>query len=390
MTSPPRTPLLLFVLALGNLVIGSSAFVIGGIVAVIAADLNVSSPAAGQAMTVYALTTAFCAPLMVALTGRWPRKRALLLAMGLIVLGNLVCALSAQLSTLLLGRTLLGLGSMFSPLAAGLAVATVAPERRGKALSFVFLGISLSYVIGVPVGAWMGLNHGWHSALWLMSGASVVALAALLFFVPAQVQAPGAQFAGIAQVLRNGTAVRVLLTTLAYFSAIFSVFTYLGPVLTALVPMSSTQLSLTVALFGLSGVAGTLIGGAANDRFGSRRTQLVMLPMLMLMMLLLPLTAGYGAGMLAVLLAWGTAGFSLMAPQQSRLIAAVPAQAPLALSLNTSMLYLGAALGAAAGGAALDITGFARLSWVGAPFAFVGVLLVLTSRPDRPISSSRT
>ena len=306
--------------------------------------------------------------------------------MGLIVLGNLVCALSAQLSTLLLGRTLLGLGSMFSPLAAGLAVTTVAPERRGKALSFVFLGISLSYVIGVPVGAWMGLNHGWHSALWLMSGASIVALAALLFFVPAQVQAPGAQFAGIAQVLRNGTAVRVLLTTLAYFSAIFSVFTYLGPVLTALVPMSSTQLSLTVALFGLSGVAGTLIGGAANDRLGSRRTQLVMLPMLMLMMLLLPLTAGYGAGMLAVLLAWGTAGFSLMAPQQSRLIAAVPAQAPLALSLNTSMLYLGAALGAAAGGAALNITGFARLSWVGAPFAFVGVLLVLTSRPDRPIS----
>ena len=78
--------------------------------------------------------------------------------MGLIVLGNLVCALSAQLSTLVLGRTLLGLGSMFSPLAAGLAVTTVAPERRGKALSFVFLGISLSYVIGVPVGAWMGCH----------------------------------------------------------------------------------------------------------------------------------------------------------------------------------------------------------------------------------------
>ena len=385
MSSQPKLPPLLWLLTLGNLVIGSSAFIIGGIVALIAADLAVTPQAAGQAMTVYAMVTAFCSPLMVVLTGRWSRKRAVVIALGLIVVGNLMCALSTSLTQLLLGRALLGLGSMFTPLAAGLAVALVAPHQRGKALSLVFMGMGLSYVVGVPLGSWLALNHGWHSALWLMSGASVVVLMSLAMGLPANVQAPGAQLSSITTVLRNTDARNVLLTTLAYFTSIFTVFTYIGPVLTALVPMTGVRLTLTIALFGVAGVVGTLIGGAANDRYGARNTLLVMVPLLGLMQLALPFTAGHAGAQLVVLMLWGCAGFSLMAPQQSQLISYVGAQGPLALSLNSSMLYLGTAMGAAAGGLALRWIDFAHLSWVGAPFALLATWLVLTSRRASPM-----
>ena len=384
MTAVPR---LLLLLSLGNLVIGSAAFVISGIVGAIAQDLGVGTPAVGQAMTVYALATALFAPLLVAATGHWRRKRALLLALLLFTLGNVLCALANDLPLLLLGRALMGVGSMFTPLAAGVALAAVAPQRRGQTLSLVFLGMSLSYVIGVPLGAWIGLKYGWHVAIWFMAAASAAMLALAARGIPADVHAPGSSFAGLGTVLRNRELVLVMLTTLTYFSAIFSTFSYIGPVLNALAPLSSTELSLTVMMFGLAGMAGTLLGGAASNRFGARRTLLVQLPALALMMLLLPFTAGHYGWMLAVMIVWGCAGFGMMTPQQARLAALAPAQAPLVLALNTSMLYLGMALGAAVGGAAVGMLGFARLPWVGAPFALLGLALLFSSKA--PHSDSR-
>ena len=140
--------------------------------------------------------------------------------------------------------------------------------------------------------------------------------------------------------------------------------------------MSGERLSLTLALFGLSGVAGTLTGGAANDRFGSQRTLLVQLAVLGTTMALLPLTAGSWPALISVLLAWGMAGFGMMAPQQSRLAAMAPAQAPLLLSLNASMLYLGTAGGAIVGGTFASSFGFQQLGWAGLPFVATGLALL--------------
>jgi len=137
-------------------------------------------------------------------------------------------------------------------------------------------------------------------------------------------------------------------------------------------------------------VVGTLLGGRLADRYGTRRTLSVQLALLTTMMLLLPLTAGHPVPMMAVMMAWGTAGFGMMAPQQARLAHAAGMQTPLALSLNTSMLYLGTALGAAVGGLAVRQVGFEHLSWVGAPFAAAGwLLLMLTTRPTAPTAPAR-
>lgn len=375
-------PRLLLLFSFVNLVIGTGAFVVSGTLEPMATGLGVSVPAAGQAMTAYALATAVLAPLALLATGRWPRRTALLAAMGLFTAGCALCALATSLPMLLAGRVLMGLGAFCTPLAAGIAVAQVEPARRGQALAFVFLGISLSYVFSVPLGAWLGYAYGWRSPLRMATVLSGLALAALAAGVPRDLQAPGASFAGLGGLLRRGDVLRALGLTLLYFTAIFAVFSYAGPVLRALVPMSPVVLSLTLALFGVSGVVGTLAGGAANDRWGPLPTLKVQLLGLGLTMGLLPLTAGHYPLMLLVLLAWGVAGFGMMAPQQSRLATLAPSQAPLLLSINTSMLYAGTALGAVIGGAATAALGLQRLAWIGVPLTAAGLLL-LGSRTRR-------
>ncbi len=378
-------PPILYFFALCNLVIGSGAFVLGGILQPMSVSLGVSVAAAGQAMTAYAIATAVLAPVLIILTARWPRKRAVQLALLLFSAGCLMCALAPSLALLLLGRVLMGAGAMFTAAASALAVSMVAPAQRGRALSITFLGMSISYAVGLPVGAWLGFEYGWRVPVWLSAAASLAALVAASWLIPAQMASAGASFSGFRAAAGQPAVLRVWLRTLLYFVAIFSVFAYVGPVLQALNPMSPAQLSMTLAVFGLAGVAGTLTGGWANDRFGSIRTTRVQLSLLVTMMCLLPLTRGHVPATLATLVVWGVAGFGLMAPQQSRLASLSPTQAPLLLSLNGSMLYIGTALGAIISGSLLDAVGFAHLGWVGVPFGLMALLTLafdrLTSRP---------
>ncbi len=378
----PR-PLWLF--SLVNLVIGTGAFVITGTLALLASDLGIGIAAAGQAMTTYALSTALLAPLLLLATGHWPRKRTLLLALALFAAGNVLCALADSLGALLLGRALMGVGAVFTPIAAGIALALVEPARRGQALAFVFLGFSLSYGVGVPLGTWIGLTWGWQAPIWLVAGLVVLATAAVAWRVPPDIASPGASFAGVGGLLAQREVQLVLALTLLYFTAIFAAFSYIGPVLQALLPMNGERLSITLALFGLAGVAGTLIGGRLNDRFGSRRTLSVQLSLLGAMMALLPLTAGSWPAMLVVLMLWACAGFGMMPPQQSWLAALAPAQAPLLLSLNSSMLYLGTAAGAIVGGALASTLGLQQLGWAGLPFVALALVLLRLGPTSLPI-----
>jgi MFS transporter, DHA1 family, inner membrane transport protein len=378
-------PRLLYLLALCNLVLGTGAFIINGILVPVSDSLGVSVPAAGQAMTVYALSTALLAPLMLVATGRWPRRHALVFGMLLYAAGSGVCALADNLTVLLLGRALMDVGAMFTPLAAGIAVAVVEPARRGRALSLVFLGMSMSYVIGLPLGAWLGFRFGWHVPVALVGALALLSAGALWWLCPKDIAAPGASFTGLGAVLANPPVLWGLMMTLCYFVAIFVVFAYIGPALQSLSPMSSERLSLSLMLFGVAGVIGTVMGGWANDRFGAPRTLKVQLSVLISMMLLVPLTKGHYGLMMAAFFIWGMAGFGMMTPQQSRLAQMSPPQAPVLLSLNTSMLYFGTALGAAVGGAVAGPVGFDHLAWVGALFALAGLGALWMSTHKTPL-----
>jgi DHA1 family inner membrane transport protein len=319
-------------------------------------------------------------PAVLVASGKRSRRGALLLAMALFGLGNLLCAVAPNLPVLLAGRVLMGMGAVFTPIAAGITVALVEPQRRGKALAHVFLGISLSYVIGMPLGAWLGLTFGWRWPIALVAALTLPLLGLVARSMPREVDGPRLSLAGLGTLLGRAEVLSPLALTLLYFTAIFCVFSYIGPVLQALNPMSGTMLSITLALFGLAGALGTLWGGWANDHLGTKRALATNLTALAATMLLVPLTAGHYALTVAVFTLWGIAGFGLMAPQQARLAAAAAAQAPLAFSLNTSMLYAGTAIGAAVGGPASAAVGFERLSWVGVPFALAGLATLILPR----------
>jgi DHA1 family inner membrane transport protein len=373
-------PPILYFFALCNLVIGSGAFVLGGILQPVSVSLGISLAAAGQAMTAYAVATAILAPLLIILTVKWPRKRVIQLALALFTGGCVVSALAPNFGTLLLGRALMGGGAMFTAAAAALTVSMVPPALRGRALSITFLGMSISYAVGVPLGAWIGFEYGWRVPVWLSAAASLCALLSVGWLVPANLASHGSSFVGFRSVAANPAVLRVWLRTLLYFVAVFSVFAYIGPVLQALNPMSSGGLSLMLAAFGLSGVVGSLVGGWANDRFGSLRTLVGQLTAMISMMALLPLTKGHIPLTVIALVVWGIAGFGMMTPQQSRLASLSPTQAPLLLSLNGSMLYLGTALGSMMSGALLDTLGLAQLAWVGVPFALLALLTLVFDR----------
>lgn len=377
-------PPILYFFSLCNLVIGSGAFVLGGILGPMSESLGISLAAAGQAMTAYAVATALLAPILVITTAKWPRKRAIQLALLMFGGGCAVCALAPSLGWLLAGRVLMGAGAMFTAVASALTVSMVAPAQRGKALSIAFLGISISYAVGVPVGAWLGFEYGWRVPVWLSAAASLAALVAASWIVPANMASHGSSFAGFRAAAMQPAVLRVWLRTLLYFVAIFSVFAYIGPVLQALNPMSTTELSLSLAAFGVSGIVGTLMGGWANDRFGPLRALKLQLSVLVVMMGLLPLTQGHMALTIAAMVVWGVAGFGMMAPQQSRLASLSPAQAPLLLSLNGSMLYVGTALGSVMSGALLGTVGLSRLSWVGVPFAMLAFITLMFDKMPQP------
>jgi DHA1 family inner membrane transport protein len=172
---------------------------------------------------------------------------------------------------------------------------------------------------------------------------------------------------------------RVWLRTLLMFTAIFFVFTYIGPVLQELGGLNANELSIVLALFGCGGVVGTLMGGWAADRLGVLKTLALQLSIVALVMVLLPLTRGHPVLLTLVMVTWSINSFGSMTPQQSRLISLAPAQAPMLMSLNSSMLYVGAALGAAAGGSLIGVVGMSQLPWVAVPFI---VLALLSLWPD--------
>jgi predicted MFS family arabinose efflux permease len=385
-TSPTPLPRLLHLFGLVNLVIGSAAFMNAGLLVPMAQSLGVGVAAVGQAMTVYSLTTAVLAPAFLVATARLAPRSALALALALFALGNVATALAPDLATLLGARVLMGCGSAATALMAGLAVAIAPVERRAQALSIVFVGMSLSYVTGIPLATWAGLQWGWRWPVWAAVALTFACALAVWARLPPTRAGPGPSFRGAAALLRNRAVLAIYALTLTYFIAIFVVFSYIGPVLKSLAPLSPGALSLVISTFGVAGVVGTLGGGRAADRLGPGRSLTLSLSGLSLCLLLLPLTAGHPVLMVAVLMGWGVCGFSMMSPQQVRLAQLAGPDTPLALSLNNSMLYLGIALGAALGGAALVYLEPRHLPWVGAPFALAALawLRLSTRRPSPP------
>ena len=376
-----RVPARIGWLTVGTFAIGTDAYVMAGILPDAAGSLGVSVGSAGQLVTVFAVAYALCAPLLAAVTARWPRRRVLLAALAVFVAGNVLTALAPWYPAVLASRVLAAAGAaLFTPTAGATAAALAPARRRAAALALVTLGSTSSFALGAPFGTVLGTLVGWRGTIWFVVALGVLAavgIGARLHGVPTPDVPVGG---GVGAVLRARLApaahrrtVLVLATTLLMFIGVFVVNVYASVVYARATGGSGRIFAVLLFVSGLAGIAGTLLAGRLADRFGARRILLVVAVVLAADFALLPVLSATMPGAIVASLAYGVAAWAILVPQQHRLVELDPAAAPLAISLNAAAGYVGISLGGALGAAGLSVTSGTWLPWLSVPFALLGL-----------------
>lgn len=376
-------PIALLALTAGAFGIGTTEFVIMGLLMQVSADLHVSITAAGLLISGYALGVAVGAPMLTIATRKLPRKTVLLALMAIFTLGNLACALAPNYELLMAARVITSLahGTFFG---VGSVVATglVAPERRASAIAIMFTGLTAATLLGVPAGAWLGLQYGWRATFWAVTLIGVLAFAVLAIFVPrVKGEARPAPLRDELAVLARPQVLLGLAMTVLGFAGVFVVFTYIQPLLTQVTGLPESAVSPILLVFGGGLAVGNILGGKLADRATMPAvigTLVALAAVLGAMQFTIgtPFTAVVFVGLL------GIASFATVAPMQLRVLEkASGAGQNLASSLNIAAFNLGNALGAWAGGAVIDHgPGLRSLGWVAALLTLVGLAIALWSR----------
>ncbi|MER7501014.1 MFS transporter [Nonomuraea pusilla] len=374
----------LYPLAAGNFAVGTGMFVTAGLLPPISAELHVSPSAAGQLMTVFALAYAVLSPLLAALTARLSRRRVLLLALGVFVLGNTLTALAPTYELVMATRVVAAAGAaMFTPTASGVATALSTPERRGRALALVMGGLTVSSAIGVPLGTWLGGVSGWRTTIWLVVVLGVAGFAGVAALVPdARVPTTGRLSERFAP-LADRRVLAVLTTQLLMFTAAFTAYTYIGSLIDLPLPA-------VLWAWGIGGIVGNQLGGRFTDAYGPRRMVLAGLGAGTLCLALIPVANLALPIALAWAFLWGALGWLTAPAQQYRTVAAVPDNVPIGLGLLSSAQYLGLFVAGLAGGGALGWYGRAGVVAVAAGMGLLALLFtLLTYRPEPAPSPQR-
>ncbi|GAA2673843.1 MULTISPECIES: MFS transporter [Actinosynnema] len=360
----------LIALAIGAFAIGTTEFVIVGLLPEVAADLAVSIPSAGLLVSGYALSVVVGAPLMTALGVHLPRKSALLGLMGVFVLGNVLCAVADDYALLMVGRAVAALchGAFFG-IGSVVAASLVPPHRQAGAIALMFSGLTLANVLGVPLGAFIGQEHGWRATFWVVGALGVLGALGVAALVPRQPR-PEVGLRGELAAFTRPAVWLALLTTALGFGGVFASFTYLAPMMTELAGFAPGSVAWLLVLFGVGLCAGNFLGGRAADRALAPTTYAV-LGLLALVLAAFTLTASAKVPAAVTVLLLGVVGFATVPPLQTRVLRAAEGAPSLASAANIAAFNLGNALGAWLSGLAID----AGLGYR-APNA-VGALLVL-------------
>ncbi|WP_157250399.1 MFS transporter [Nonomuraea typhae] len=379
-------------LALATFAVGTDNYVIAGLLPAIATDLQVSTPAAGQLVTVFALVLALSAPIMGTLTSGLDRRSALLIALGIFVAGNAATALGTTYEVVMIARIVTAIGAgMINSAASSTAAAIAPPERRGRALAFVLGGLTLASALGLPLGTLIG-STDWHVTLWAVAGVGLVAALGIAVGLP-RVSLPAVSLGERLRPLKQGQVLALLAVTTLVFLAAYTLYTYIGPALQPATGGSASLLTVILLAWGIGVLAGNVVAGRLVDRREPARVLTVPLLVAALALALTPVATATLASTLIWAVIWGVTLGIVVVPQQHRLIALSPAAAPVLLGLNSSAIYAGMALGGGLGGLAQEWFAVAPAA-LGLPAAVVTALallyhLVVARRARSAVSWSR-
>jgi DHA1 family inner membrane transport protein len=347
-------PLPLLALALSAFAIGTTEFIIMGLLPDVSRSLAVSIPAAGYLISGYAMGVAIGAPIMAAATAALPRKRALLILMGIFIVGNMMCALAASYGFLMFARIVTALchGAFFG-IGSVTAASLVAPNRKASAVALMFTGLTLANVLGVPLGTALGQLDGWRVPFWAVAVLGILALAALAYVLPAQRDQEKPDLRREFNVLRSGGIWIALTTTVLFSAAMFALFTYVAPLLEQVTKVTPRGVTWILFLIGVGLTVGNYFGGRLADwRLGVALTGIF--TAMALASAALRWTSGTLLPAEVNLFVWAMAGFASVPALQINVMAFGQAAPNLVATLNIGAFNLGNALGAWVGGQVID------------------------------------
>lgn len=347
-------PASLIVLALSAFAIGTTGFVIMGLLPNVAADLGVSIPSAGWLVTGYALGVAVGAPFMALATAHWPRKRALLALMGIFIVGNLLCAVASGYNMLMLARVVTALchGAFFG-IGAVVAASLVPENRRASAVALMFTGLTLANVLGVPLGTALGQAAGWRSTFWAVVAIGVVALIGLWRVLPTDRNQPRADLRRELLALRGLGFWLALSMTVFFAASMFALFTYVAPLLQEVTGVSPRGVTGTLLLIGLGLTLGNFIGG----RLADWRLATSLVGIFVALALTSAALRWTGQAFLPAeitLFLWAAAAFAAVPALQINVVTFGKDAPNLVSTLNIGAFNVGNALGAWVGGLVID------------------------------------
>jgi len=376
-------PLALWALTLSAFAIGTTEFVIVGLIPTIAASLDVSVPSAGLLVSLYALGVAIGAPVLTALTGRVPRKTLLLGLMLLFTAGNLTAWMAPGYAALMAARVLTGLAhGVFFSIGSTIATSLVPKEKAASAIALMFSGLTVALVTGVPLGTFIGQRFGWQMTFLAVALLGVIAFIGIALLVPRGIaDSKPANLATQLAVLKKPRLLLVYAMTTLGYGGSFIAFTYLAPILQQVAGFSSNSVGLVMLVYGVSVAFGNIWGGKLADRKGPVRALQIVFALLAGVLVLLEFTAAHKIAVLATVLAWGAVAFGNVPGLQVYVVRRAEIDAPRAVDvasgLNIAAFNVGIALGAWGGGLIVAHLGLMHTPWIGA-LIVVGALLLTT------------
>jgi MFS transporter, DHA1 family, inner membrane transport protein len=338
-------------LMFGNLVTGCSVLAPAGMLIELSSDLGVTVHTAGLLITFGAVMLCVGSPLTAWLTSSIDRRRLLAVTLAVFALGNAASALAPGYTTLMIIRLImLAVGALYTPQAAGTAALIVSPEKRGGTIAYVFVGWSLAAAVGLPLITFMTSRYGWRAAYGSIGLIAALGLVLLVWRLPTGLLGSRVDLRTWTDVARNRAIVVLLAITTLLMSGQFAVFTYMGPLLAKLTQVGPDAVGLVFAIYGVCGFIGIAIASRIVDSWGSYRTSVLCILLVLSGIAGWALSAGVYPMMAGSVAVWGLGFASSNSMQQVRLVSAAPALASASVSLNTSVLYIGQAIGSAIGG----------------------------------------
>ncbi|ABV61445.1 MFS transporter [Bacillus pumilus] len=367
-----------YLLALAAFLIGTIEYIITGIIQMVADDLHVTTSAAGLLVTSLALSAAIGAPIVIALTINIDRKKILSWMLMIFILSNVITSVSHSFEMVMMTRVLQGI-SGGTAIVVAMAVATrlVEREKRGTAIGIILMGLSSSLVLGVPIGTFLSSMIGWKALFAAIGLITLIPLIVVYRRIPSMKEQEPVTLRMQLSILKDKRILLAVAVTLFYVGGYSTLFTYLTPFLQASANLSITEISGILLLAGICSFLGSSLGGMTADKKGPIFTIFSGIILQIIMLMLLSFVTGNLVVMVAVIMIWMIATWSTSPAQQLYLVTLVPKSPDIALSVNTSFIQFGFALGSGLGGFVLSRTSILHLSWISAGTVLLALLMTI-------------